>query len=41
VGSWAITAPASASEQTISKLVIFFIMVSVLVVDGGRFPATP
>lgn len=26
VGSWAITAPASASEQTISKLVIFFML---------------
>jgi hypothetical protein len=26
VGSWAITAPASASEQTISKLVIFFMV---------------
>jgi hypothetical protein len=31
VGCWAITAPASASEATISKLVNFFIMLSVLV----------
>lgn len=44
VGCWAITAPASAREATISKLVNFFIMFSVLVVDGGdlfnarRFP---
>jgi hypothetical protein len=27
VGSWAITAPASAREQTISKLVIFFMLI--------------
>jgi len=35
VGSWAITAPASASEATISKLVIFFIGVSVWSVAGS------
>jgi len=34
-GSWAITAPASASEATISKLVNLFILLSVLVVNGG------
>jgi hypothetical protein len=32
VGCWANTAPVSASEQTISKLVIFFMVASVLVV---------
>jgi hypothetical protein len=35
VGCWAITAPASASEQTISKLVIFFMVALCLVVDAG------
>ena len=35
VGCWAITAPASASEATISKLIIFFMVAQFWSVDGG------
>jgi len=45
VGCWAIAAPASASESTINRLVIFFMVALLLVVNGDdlfnprRFPA--
>jgi len=35
VGCWAITAPASARETTISKLIIFFMVAEFWSVDGG------